>query len=74
MVWVFRILSILLAHLSLGFFVGHIVGKRFCELVLLDADPLALLRFIFLLNLAWPKSKLLTCCAMTPGEDTPLAK
>ncbi len=67
MIWVFCILSILLAHLNLGFFVGHIVRKRFCEFVLLDADLLAVLRFIFLLNLAWPKSKLLTCCAMTTG-------
>ena len=50
MIWVFRILSILLRHLRLLSFVGHIVRKRFCELVILDVYPFALLRSVLLLE------------------------
>ena len=68
MIWVLRILSILLTYLSLRFFVGHIVRKKFCDLGILDVDPFAQLIFVLLLNWAWPKCKLLTCCAMTAGD------
>ena len=58
MIWVFRILSILLTYLSLRFFVGHIVMKEFCNLFIRDVDPFAQLRFVLLLNWAWPKCNL----------------
>ena len=50
MIWVLCILSILLTYLSLGFFVGHIVRKQFCGLIILDIDPSVQQMFVLLLN------------------------
>lgn len=55
MIWVFCILSSLLTDLSLRFFVGHIVRKQFCDLVVLDVDPFGQPRFVFLLNVGLAK-------------------
>ena len=70
MIWVFCILSILLTYLSLRFFVGHIVRKQFCDFVILDVDPLGLLRFVLLLNLGLAKVQVIDLLHDDSRRDT----
>ena len=73
MIWVFRILSILLRHLRWLSFVGHVVMKRFCDLVILTVDALALLRSVWLLELDLAKEQVIDLLRGDSGRFTPPA-
>ena len=73
MIWVFRILSILLRHLRLLSFVGHVVMRRFCEVVILTVDALALLRSVWLLELGLAEEQVIDLLRGDSGRFTPPA-